>query len=196
MVHVHDWDEDELTWACRGDRESCIGAALKSALYVATATILARNGGMLVHASGWVRDGVAAVFFGPSGAGKSTLIASAADHEYLSDEAVALVRASSGWEAHGTPFTGSDTRPGSPRKSVLEGLYAVHQAEGGARVRCLSSADAVHRLVRCVMLPSARGVTVSNVLGSVKDVVESGLVRAIDVGRGVDPWPAIKAYGR
>lgn len=104
--------------------------ALRSALrYVVSLGLLARNG-FLLHTAGLVESGRGYALFGPSGAGKSTAAAlSEGRASVLGDELCALLRSSSGWQVHGTPFHGSLESSGVQGGAPLAAAVLLEQSE-------------------------------------------------------------------
>ena len=90
----------------RGEiRQSANPYSIDAALRILHSLILARQGGLLVHAASAVRNGRAFLFAGVSGAGKTTISRLApADVTLLTDEISYLRRNGQGYVAYGTPF--------------------------------------------------------------------------------------------
>lgn len=63
-----------------------------------------RDGGMLFHAAGVVRDGRGYLFFGHSGSGKTTVARLSSDDVVLNDDLVLLLPEGDGWRVYATPF--------------------------------------------------------------------------------------------
>jgi hypothetical protein len=115
----------------------------------------AQRGGLLLHASGVVRQHAsddrrpagAFVFFGPSGAGKSTVARLSARWPVLSDDLVLIERTSTGYQACGVPFRGNEwTAPRLNARAPLAGLLALEQAPQHLRLPLTPGAGAA-RLV-------------------------------------------------
>lgn len=118
---------------------------------------VAQRGGLLLHASGVVRQHAsgdtqaagAFVFFGPSGAGKSTVATLSARWPVLSDDLVLIERTAAGYQACGVPFRGNEwTAPRRNTGAPLAGLLALEQAPHHARLPLSHGAGAA-RLVAC-----------------------------------------------
>ncbi len=119
---------------------------------------LAERGLGIVHAAGWVKDGVGWVAAGRSGAGKSTLARCwAARHgtdSLLSDDRVIVgldSRGGSGPQVSGTPWPG-ELRVASNRTCPLGGLVFLRQAKEN-RLRPLSTREAVERSLPLTSIP-------------------------------------------
>lgn len=83
-------------------------------------------GGLLLHAAGVVRDGIAHAFIGPSGSGKTTVARHAAPGRILNDDLIVLRPSASGWYAHATPFSNpTQVAPGGPHRAPLGGIYRL-----------------------------------------------------------------------
>jgi len=123
----------------------------------------AQRGGLLLHASGVVRQHASSdtrqhasgntraagafVFFGPSGAGKSTVARLSARWPVLSDDLVLIERTAAGYQACGVPFRGNEwTAPRLNVRAPLIGLLALEQAPHHARLPLSHGAGAA-RLV-------------------------------------------------
>jgi hypothetical protein len=104
--------------------------------------------GLLFHASGLLRHGLAYVFPGPSGAGKTTIVRLSPGLPLLSDEIVAVQMFGNGEspKAHGTPFFGDLGQPGEEVTATLKGLY-FPQKDKENRLVPLSPRGALMRLL-------------------------------------------------
>jgi hypothetical protein len=91
--------------------------------------LLAGIGGVLLHASVAVRNGVALVFAGRSGAGKSTLasLVHAQGWRILNDDRVLVFKRGGEWRVAGTPWHGSG-RFAEAHEAPLAGLFFLQQA--------------------------------------------------------------------
>ncbi|MEJ7811604.1 MAG: hypothetical protein WKG32_14420 [Gemmatimonadaceae bacterium] len=93
------------------------------------ARLLARSGGLVLHASCLLEDGEALLFMGHSGAGKSTMaeLAEGRGADVLSDDRTILtVRKDGRVVAWGTPWHGSYTR-GSARSAPVAAIFLLVQ---------------------------------------------------------------------
>jgi hypothetical protein len=94
-------------------RQTASPYAIDAAFRILHSLLLARQGGLLVHAAGAVRNGRAFLFAGVSGAGKTTISRLAPpDVILLTDEISYLRREGDGYVAFGTPFAGELGKPG------------------------------------------------------------------------------------
>lgn len=107
-----DFSRAEVTQAPRAGRETLVFASeYPWAEYIVT-RLLGRAGGLLLHASSCVRDGMAYLFMGHSGAGKSTIseLAETAGARILSDDRTIITLDDGVATAWGTPWHGSFAR--------------------------------------------------------------------------------------
>ncbi len=128
-------------WHCRVDRaltraaltvaadEDMDEAPLRYPLdQILTWGLLARTGGVLLHAAVAVRDGRGLVLAGRSGAGKSTLanLCHEAGWRILNDDRVLVYPQGGAWRVAGTPWHGSG-RFAVAASVPLAGLLLLHQ---------------------------------------------------------------------
>lgn len=108
------------------------------------------QGGLLLHASGVIRNGRGYVFFGRSGAGKTTIARLSQPCAVLSDDLV-LVRPCAGqWWVCGVPFRGELVEePRTNAAAPLAGVYALRQGKAHA-LSGLPPALAAAQLAACV----------------------------------------------
>lgn len=108
------------------------------------------RGGLLIHASGVIRNGRGYVFFGRSGAGKTTVAHLAGSATVLSDDLVVVGQHEGQCWVYGVPFQGAMAEaPRTNASAPLCGLFAldkalVHRLEG------MPPAHAVAELAACV----------------------------------------------
>jgi hypothetical protein len=114
---------------------------------------LARDGGLLLHACGAVRDGRALLFTGRSGAGKTTIarFMLEAGCWVLSDDRIAIRPCASGFRVFGTPWHG-DAPLASPESARLEAIHAIEQAPR-LRARALCGGEAAGAVLGNAFLP-------------------------------------------
>jgi len=125
--------------------------AIDTALRVIHSLVLAREGGLLVHAASAVRNGRAFLFAGVSGAGKTTISRLApADVTLLTDEISYLRRNGHGYIAYGTPFAGELAKVGENDQAPLAALYLLHQGPKNA-IEPISTGDAARSLLENVL---------------------------------------------
>jgi hypothetical protein len=114
--------------------------------------LLLREGGMLLHCAGLVKNGRAYLFPGRSGAGKSTLSKLAAEEgaEIISDELNLVRPEKNGFNVYGSPFWGEMRNEGRRGVWPLEKIFALRKS---ARHRIADAAPgyAMAVLLRGVM---------------------------------------------
>ncbi len=115
--------------------------------------LLARDGGLLVHAAACELDGAALVFPGVSGAGKSTLtrlLGDGAGLRWLSDDRVILRPRADGFDVHGTPWPG-DAGIARAGPVPLAAIAFIDRTREGAPA--LGPREALAHLLRVASLP-------------------------------------------
>jgi hypothetical protein len=111
----------------RGER---FDRGLENFLRVLTASYILERDGLLLHASGVVRNGAAHLFFCPSGRGKTTVTRLSPEDLVLSDDLSLVVRNGNRFEAAGIPFGMAhprvpDSRDSFPIASINSLLQSV-----------------------------------------------------------------------
>lgn len=125
--------------------------SIDAALRIIHSLILAREGGLLVHAASAVRNGRAFLFAGVSGAGKTTISRLApSDVTLLTDEISYLRRDGDSYMAYGTPFAGELAKVGENVQAPLAALYLLQQGPQNAIER-VSEGEAVRALLKNVL---------------------------------------------
>lgn len=147
--------------------------AIDTVLRIIHSLVLARAGGLLVHAASCLRNGKAFLFAGVSGAGKTTISSLApADATLLTDEISYLQRNENGFVAHGTPFAGELARPGENVDAPLAALYLLRQGPQNA-IEPIRESDAVRRLLENVLFFARDPDLVDLVFKSACDLVQT-----------------------
>jgi hypothetical protein len=146
--------------------------AIDAAFRVLHSLLLAKQGGLLVHAASAVRNGRAFLFAGVSGAGKTTMSRLAPpDATLLTDEISYIRREGDGYVAHGTPFAGELAKPGENVRAPLAALYLLTQGPEN-RIDPVDAADAVRAVMECVLFFSHDLKLVGKVFDSVCELVQ------------------------
>ncbi len=78
--------------------------SLASFLRIIYNILLTREGGLVLHACGIVKDNRAYIFFGPSQSGKSTVAQLSKDYTILSDDLIVIKRVNGSCKVFGTPY--------------------------------------------------------------------------------------------
>jgi len=104
-------------------------AYIENYLRVIYAWLCLDVGGLLLHASGVIRNGVGYVFFGPSGSGKTTTSRlSAREATILSDDLVIIRRHGDQYHLYGVPFKGElSEAPRANQNAPLAGIFRLRQ---------------------------------------------------------------------
>jgi hypothetical protein len=107
--------------------------------------------GLLLHASGLVRQNRAYVFPGVRAAGKTTVVRHSSGMSVLSDEVVAVRPGGRNKVpvAFGTPFYGDWGRPGEKIRAAIQGLYFPVKSTAN-RLEPLTPQEMLTRLLPCI----------------------------------------------
>jgi hypothetical protein len=125
--------------------------SIDTVLRIIHSLILAREGGLLIHAASAVRNGRAFVFAGISGAGKTTISRlSPADVSLLTDEISYLRRNGHGYIAYGTPFAGELAKVGENVRAPLAALYLLRQGPKNV-IEPISPGEAARAVLKNVL---------------------------------------------
>lgn len=153
--------------------------AIDSVLRIIHSLILAKRGGLLLHAASAIRFGGAFLFAGVSGAGKTTIARLApADAVLLTDEISYVVWNNEGHYACGTPFAGELARAGENVSAPIKGLFLLEKGPNN-RIEPVSEAEAVRSLMRHVLFFAHESVLVTEVFRSVCEFVKQVPVRRL-----------------
>jgi len=159
-------------------RQAASPYAIDAAFRILHSLLLAKQGGLLVHASSAVRNGRAFLFAGVSGAGKTTISRLAPpDATLLTDEISYLRREGDGYVAYGTPFAGELAKPGENVHAPLAALYLLAQGPEN-RIDPVGEADATRAVLESVLFFAHDSELVGHVFDSV-----GALVRCVPVRR-------------
>ena len=132
-------------------RQSANPYSIDSVLRVVHSLILAREGGLLLHAASAVRFGRAFLFAGVSGAGKTTIARLAPPDVTLLTDEISYVRHISGtFHACGTPFSGELGRPGENCSAPIAGLFLLAKGPKNC-IEPVSAAEATGSLLRNIL---------------------------------------------
>jgi hypothetical protein len=146
--------------------------AIDAALRVVHSLLLAKQGGLLVHAASAVRNGKAFLFAGVSGAGKTTISRlTPPDATLLTDEISYIRREGDGYVAYGTPFAGELAKPGENVRAPLDTLYLLTQGPKN-RIEPVDTADAARAVLECVLFFAHDLNLVGKVFDSVCELVQ------------------------
>lgn len=126
-----------------------VGSRLDYFLRVLIAYLTFKDGGLLVHAAGVLRNGKGYLFLGPSGSGKTTIARLSSQGKVLNDDLLVLLPSSTGWEVFSTPFTNQDqVRPRAGRMP-LSCMFRLEHGKSN-RVEPFSAAAALAEFIASV----------------------------------------------
>lgn len=165
--------------------------ATDTMLRVVHSVLLARRGGLLLHASSAIRNRRSYVFFGRSGAGKSTMVGMAPpDATVLSEEISYVRRDTGGYAGCGTPFTGELNRRGDNVEAPLAAAYLLVQGDAH-RIEPLRSADALRALLQCVLCFAGDDGVTRETFTAACDLVDRVPVQRLVFRRDPGVWDLI-----
>jgi hypothetical protein len=145
--------------------------SLDAALRIIHSLILAREGGLLVHAASAVRSGKAFLFAGVSGAGKTTISRLApADATLLTDEISYLQSKGRGYVAYGTPFAGELAKVGENAEASLAAVYFLEKGREN-RIEPVCASEATRMLLANVLFFAHDAELVSRVFETACELV-------------------------
>lgn len=148
--------------------------SIDAVIRITHSLVLARAGGLLMHASSCVRKGQAYLFAGVSGAGKTTISRLAPpEATLLTDEISYLRRDGEGYSAYGTPFAGELAKPGENVRAPLGALYLLRQGLENRIEPLASESEAVRRVMENVLFFANDPDLVSMVFDTVYDLVRT-----------------------
>ncbi|HTS34795.1 MAG TPA: hypothetical protein VMH04_03925 [Candidatus Solibacter sp.] len=152
-------------------RQTANPYSIDAVLRIVHSLVLARRGGFLLHSASAVRNGKAFLFAGVSGAGKTTISRLAPpDATLLTDEISYVRKESSGYIAHGTPFTGELARLGENISAPVAALYLLAQGPYN-RIDLIAPADAARGLLANVLFFAEDEELVQSIFHSAFDFV-------------------------
>ena len=160
-------------------RQAANPYAIDAAFRIMHSILLAKQGGLLVHAASAVRNGRAFLFAGVSGAGKTTISRLApSDATLLTDEISYLRREGEGYVAYGTPFAGELAKPGENVRAPLAALYLLAQGPENV-IEPVSDADATRAVLESILFFAHDSELVGHVFESACELVRRVPVRRL-----------------
>ncbi len=153
-------------------RQAAYPYAIDAVMRVLHSLMLAKQGGLLVHAASAIRNGRAFLFAGVSGAGKTTISRLAPPGVTLLTDEISYVRPRArGYVAYGTPFAGELGKPGANVQAPLAAVYLLSQGPEN-RIEPVDSAEAARALLANVLFFADDRELVRNVFQSACEFVE------------------------
>jgi len=175
-------------------RQSANPYSIDAAFRIVHSLLLARQGGLLVHAASAVRNGRAFLFAGVSTAGKTTISRLAPpDATLLTDEISYLRRNPDGrgFTAYGTPFAGELAEPGKNVQAPLAGLFLL--AKGPRNViEPLTQAEAVRGVMESILFFAHDADLVAKVFDLAFELTSAAPVRRLTFFPDERVWELIQ----
>jgi hypothetical protein len=173
-------------------RQAASPYAIDAAFRILHSLLLAKQGGILVHAASAVRNGRAFLFAGVSGAGKTTISRLAPpDVIRLTDEISYLRREGDGYVAYGTPFAGELGQPGENVRAPLATLYLLAQGPEN-RIDSVSVADATRALLESVLFFAHDSELVGRMFDSAYELVQRVPIQRLTFVPDARIWEVIQ----
>ena len=163
-------------------------ADIENFLRVLYAQLCLRNGGLLLHAAGVIRDGAGFVFFGPSGSGKTTAARLSLPLTVLSDDLVIVRLTGDAARVYGLPFRGDF--PEAPRvnqSAELRGLFQLVKAPAH-RLVTVAAPEAFARLLACAPFVMTNAARAQRAMHICRQIMARTAVRALHFRRDPDFW--------
>lgn len=142
---------DRAVIRCGLDSSEC---SVLNMFFIAFLPVVARNNGLLFHASLVEYEGRAVAFTASSGTGKSTQADLWHEHlgaEIMNGDRAFIRRFDDEWRAYGSPWAGSSPYVKNV-KAPLAGIVVLKQAPEN-RIRCLNAAEVMTYLYNNVRYP-------------------------------------------
>ena len=156
---------------------------ISSLLRIIYAIKMIEKKGLFVHASSFVRDGVAYLFAGKSGAGKTTLvkIATRSDREIqlLSDEISLITYERGEVFAYSTPFWGSTRIMGRYIKAPLRSIYFINKSKR-TFTRQIDNTTAMQNILANILFASLDQESLSEGLKTAKNIITKAECRILN----------------
>jgi hypothetical protein len=175
-------------------RQSANPYSIDAAFRIVHSLLLARQGGLLVHAASAVRNGRAFLFAGVSTAGKTTIAKLApTDATLLTDEISYLRRNpdGSGYTAYGTPFAGELAEPGVNVRAPLAGVFLLSKGPENA-IEPVTPADAIRGMMESILFFAHDADLVSKVFDAAFELVSKVPVQRLTFYPDERVWDLIQ----
>ena len=184
-----DRGEGELQLAPETDAENF--------LRVLYAHLCLREGGLVLHAAGVLRERGGFVFFGESGSGKTTTSRLSMELGYtvLSDDLVILRKRDDTYRVYGVPFRGEMMEaPRTNASGNLVGLYTLVKSQQHELI-ALAPSRAISRLTSCIPFVITDPTSAGRVMQICSDLVAHVPVRELHFSRDSGFWRIIDESG-
>jgi len=160
----------------------------------AYALLAYQAGGLMLHAAGIVRKGLAYLFFGHSGAGKTTVCRLTSEGTVLNDDLVILLPEGEGWRVFGTPFWNPTQAEPTQDSAPLKALFWLVQAEQ-VRIESMDNGNAIAELAGNVpVIPADPGRTAA-LLVRLDRISQTAAVQKLHFRKDDSFWDVIRSYG-
>jgi len=159
-------------------------------------TMLARKGGLLLHAAGVVTERDGWIFTGDSGTGKSTIARwfTASGATVLNDERIILRKVEGQFRVWGTPWVGTDG-VGRNQSGQLTRLHCIRHGIDRHRMRPLSSLEISQRVLRQSFFPHWDRMAVAGMLAFLDDLIKQVECVDLEFVKNSDIIDYLKASG-
>jgi len=164
--------------------------SIENFLRVAFSWRAARLGGLLLHASGLVRQGRAYLFFGPSGIGKTTIARLSPYELLLNDDCIHVTSRAPVFMASGVCFKAGEDRRAQGSFPVA-GLFRLVQSTRAACDR-IPAARAVGELMTSIPFVTERPEGAERLFGTVEAMVRAVPVMRLQFRLSPDFWNPIE----
>jgi hypothetical protein len=175
-------------------RQSANPYSIDAAFRIVHSLLLARQGGLLVHAASAVRNGRAFLFAGVSTAGKTTISRLAPPDAILLTDEISYLRRNadgSGYTAYGTPFAGELAEPGVNVCVPLGGLFLL--AKGPENViEQVTPAEAIRGVMESILFFAHDADLVGKVFDAAFDLVSKVPVQRLTFYPDSRVWDLIQ----
>jgi hypothetical protein len=150
-----------------------------------------QSGGLLFHAAGILREGLAYIFFGPSGIGKTTISRLSGKKNVLNDDLVLLFPDHPGWTVYSTPFYNpTQITPQGNRHAPLAGMYRLVQDQQ-ADLKINSPGQALAEVVANVPVISTDSTRTLELLSRCQSLLEKVPVFRLHFRKDKSFWEII-----
>jgi len=178
-------------------RQTANPFSIDSAMRILHSLLLAKQGGMLLHAASAIRNGRAFLFAGVSGAGKTTMMRIAPEDATLLTDEISYVRRNGsasgdgeGYVAFGTPFAGELAQPGENVSAPLGAIYLLAQGREN-KIEPMSEAAAVRAVMESVLFFAKDAELVEQVFDAVCALVKRVPVQKLTFMPDARVWELI-----